>query len=173
MIDNGSPPLSSVTRVVVNVDDVNDCAPEFFKDRFRAQIPKQNDFDLYRITAFDRDAGNNADISYSIVDDEDGDGSVPTFTINSTTGVLSSMTELDVDENYKLQVSCRSLNQVLRCSSMFVRKSMGSLEIYGQPGNLWAAWKSMGSLEIYGQPGNLWAAWSCLLEFVHQFRIEV
>ena len=110
MIDNGSPPLSSVTRVIVSVDDVNDCAPEFSKDRFRARIPKRNDFDLYRITAFDQDTGNNADISYSIVDDEDGDGSVPTFSISSTTGILSSMTELDVDEVYKLQVSCRSLN---------------------------------------------------------------
>lgn len=39
VIDNGNPTLSSSTRVVVTVDDVNDNAPEFLERFYKIQIP--------------------------------------------------------------------------------------------------------------------------------------
>lgn len=39
VIDNGNPNLSSSTRVVVTVDDVNDNAPEFLERFYKIQIP--------------------------------------------------------------------------------------------------------------------------------------
>ncbi len=39
MIDNGNPALSSSTRVVVSVDDVNDNSPEFLERFYKVQIP--------------------------------------------------------------------------------------------------------------------------------------
>ena len=39
MSDNGSPPLSSSTRVVVSVNDVNDHSPEFLERFYKVQIP--------------------------------------------------------------------------------------------------------------------------------------
>lgn len=39
VIDNGNPVLSSSTRVVVTVDDVNDNAPEFLERFYKIQIP--------------------------------------------------------------------------------------------------------------------------------------
>lgn len=39
VIDNGNPTLSSSTRVVVKVDDVNDNAPEFLERFYKIQIP--------------------------------------------------------------------------------------------------------------------------------------
>lgn len=38
-MDNGNPALSSSTRVVVSVDDVNDNAPEFLERFYKVQIP--------------------------------------------------------------------------------------------------------------------------------------
>ena len=38
-MDNGLPSLSSSTRVVVSVDDVNDNAPEFLERFYKVQIP--------------------------------------------------------------------------------------------------------------------------------------
>lgn len=37
--DNGAPVLSSTTRVVVQVEDVNDHAPEFDQKLYKVQIP--------------------------------------------------------------------------------------------------------------------------------------
>lgn len=41
--DNGDPPLSSTTRVVVKVDDVNDNTPEFEQGFYKVQIPATAD----------------------------------------------------------------------------------------------------------------------------------
>ncbi|XP_068085238.1 fat-like cadherin-related tumor suppressor homolog [Anabrus simplex] len=44
--DNGSPPLSSTTRVVVSVADVNDHAPQFEQSFYKIKIPESDDQDL-------------------------------------------------------------------------------------------------------------------------------
>ena len=43
--DNGSPPLSSTTRVVVIVDDVNDNAPQFEQSFYHIVIPETQHHD--------------------------------------------------------------------------------------------------------------------------------
>lgn len=37
--DNGTPPLSSTTRIVVTVEDINDHSPEFDQKLYKVQIP--------------------------------------------------------------------------------------------------------------------------------------
>ncbi|XP_068083906.1 fat-like cadherin-related tumor suppressor homolog [Anabrus simplex] len=44
--DNGNPPLSSTTRVVVSVADVNDHAPQFEQSFYKINIPESSDHDL-------------------------------------------------------------------------------------------------------------------------------
>ncbi len=39
VMDNGLPQLSSTTRVVIQVDDVNDHGPEFDQKLYKVQIP--------------------------------------------------------------------------------------------------------------------------------------
>uniref|UniRef100_A0A182WFC2 Cadherin domain-containing protein n=1 Tax=Anopheles minimus TaxID=112268 RepID=A0A182WFC2_9DIPT len=39
VMDNGDPQLSSTTRVVVQVEDINDHAPEFDQKMYKVQIP--------------------------------------------------------------------------------------------------------------------------------------
>lgn len=45
MKDDGKPPLSSTTRVVVKVEDVNDHGPEFEQKFYIVQIPASQDID--------------------------------------------------------------------------------------------------------------------------------
>lgn len=45
MSDNGTPPLSSTTRVVVKVDDINDNAPEFEQAFYSVTIPATGNYD--------------------------------------------------------------------------------------------------------------------------------
>ena len=46
MIDNGTPALSSTTRVVVTVEDVNDHAPECEQMFYKVTIPEATNLDM-------------------------------------------------------------------------------------------------------------------------------
>lgn len=51
-MDNGNPPLSSTTRVVVSVTDVNDHAPEFTEQAlYKINIPESvgKDIPLFQV----------------------------------------------------------------------------------------------------------------------------
>lgn len=39
VLDNGTPELSSTTRVVIDVEDINDHSPEFDQKVYKVQIP--------------------------------------------------------------------------------------------------------------------------------------
>ena len=103
--DNGTPSLSSTTRVVVSVSDVNDVAPQFTERSYRVRIPDMPpgtyDIPLYRVLAFDDDVGPNADIDYSIKTGR-GNGR---FKINPKTGVITSQKDFEAGTQYDLTVS--------------------------------------------------------------------
>lgn len=46
MSDNGTPALSSTTRVVVTVADTNDHAPEFEQMFYKVTIPESTNLDV-------------------------------------------------------------------------------------------------------------------------------
>ncbi|XP_017769468.1 PREDICTED: fat-like cadherin-related tumor suppressor homolog isoform X4 [Nicrophorus vespilloides] len=137
--DNGNPPLSSTTRVVVRVEDINDNAPEFEQSFYKVQIPAtasegddrhifQNDapddFDgadaatdddswelfgpddvagldrVLRVLAYDRDAGPNGEIQYSI---KSGKGKTK-FKIHNSTGMVFAQKGFEPGQEYELNV---------------------------------------------------------------------
>ena len=105
MQDNGTPHLSSTTRVVVTVTDENDEKPMFTSLHYRVRIPAlsagRHDMPLYRVVAFDSDQGPNADIDYSIKSGR-GNGR---FSIHPKTGVVYSKREFVAGTKYELIVS--------------------------------------------------------------------
>lgn len=54
VIDNGVPELSSTTRVVVAVEDINDHSPEFDQKFYKVQIPANAQIDqpLFQVYLF-------------------------------------------------------------------------------------------------------------------------
>ncbi|KAM4747111.1 protocadherin Fat 2 [Rhinophrynus dorsalis] len=87
--DNGVPPLQSISRVVIEVLDMNDNPPIFPQKLFTVQLPERvqsvDPVDIYRLIAMDRDKGVNGQVIYSITEPL-GD----MFIIHPTTGVISS-----------------------------------------------------------------------------------
>ncbi|XP_072256548.1 protocadherin Fat 2 [Pyxicephalus adspersus] len=87
--DNGTPPLQSTSRVVIQVLDVNDNAPTFSQKLFTAQLPERAESPeptpIYRLIAMDRDKGINGQVTYSIIEQDTG-----VFMIDPTTAVISS-----------------------------------------------------------------------------------
>lgn len=93
--DNGSPPKSTIARVIVKILDENDNKPQFLQKFYKIRLPEREKPDrernarwepLYRVIATDKDEGPNAEISYSI---EEGNEHGKFF-IEPKTGVVSS-----------------------------------------------------------------------------------
>ncbi|GLV44546.1 kugelei [Carabus blaptoides fortunei] len=102
MISDGShPPLSSTTRMVVKVEDINDHAPEFEQQFYKVQIPAALDVGkpLFQVLAYDKDAGSNAEITYSIKT-----GRKAKFKIHNTTGVIYAQKGFEPGQQYELYI---------------------------------------------------------------------
>ncbi|XP_056139276.1 protocadherin Fat 3a isoform X1 [Lampris incognitus] len=88
--DGGPSPKQSTVWVMVQVLDENDNKPTFPEKVYQIKLPererRKKGEPIYRVFAYDRDEGPNADLSYSIIDgNEDGK-----FFIDPKTAVVSS-----------------------------------------------------------------------------------
>ncbi|XP_017600750.1 PREDICTED: protocadherin Fat 4 [Corvus brachyrhynchos] len=90
--DNGVPPRQNFTHVSIQVLDVNDNAPQFTRAQYSASVhvatAKEGEFVL-SVSATDLDLGNNAVISYSLMNHSDD------FRINDGTGEITLSSNLD------------------------------------------------------------------------------
>lgn len=84
--DQGIPPQSATATVSLTVEDVNDNRPEFYPKQYFVPISESTatDTPIVKVIANDRDAGDNAVITYNL--ESGGDG---LFTIDSWTGEIS------------------------------------------------------------------------------------
>ncbi|XP_054721928.1 LOW QUALITY PROTEIN: fat-like cadherin-related tumor suppressor homolog [Uloborus diversus] len=101
--DNGDPALTSTTRIVVKVLDVNDHAPTFFQRLQRCYIPEmaKQGPTLCQVLASDDDSGPNGDISYVLSEGT----SAHLFRIHPKTGVIYSQGPLKGGQQYELMVT--------------------------------------------------------------------
>ncbi|KAG9491170.1 hypothetical protein GDO78_006506 [Eleutherodactylus coqui] len=87
--DNGAPPLQSVSRIVIQVLDVNDNTPTFSQKLFTVELPERvassEPSPISRLIAMDRDQGINSQVTYSILEQNE-----EKFTVDANTGVISS-----------------------------------------------------------------------------------
>ncbi|XP_037101706.1 cadherin EGF LAG seven-pass G-type receptor 3 isoform X1 [Syngnathus acus] len=92
--DNGIPQKSDTTYVEVNVNDVNDNAPQFLSPRYQGTVSEDapSFTSVLQISATDRDAHANGRVQYTFQNGEDGDGD---FTIEPTSGIVRTIRRLD------------------------------------------------------------------------------
>ncbi|XP_038149789.1 cadherin EGF LAG seven-pass G-type receptor 3 isoform X2 [Cyprinodon tularosa] len=92
--DNGIPQKSDTTYVEVNVNDVNDNAPQFHSPRYQGTVTEDAPpfTSVLQISATDRDAHANGRVQYTFQNGEDGDGD---FTIEPTSGIVRTVRRLD------------------------------------------------------------------------------
>ncbi|XP_044220336.1 protocadherin gamma-C5-like isoform X3 [Thunnus albacares] len=113
-IDSGSPPLSSTKIVPVSITDVNDNPPVFTQPSYNVYL-KENGVAgsiLYSVSASDLDFGENAKISYSILDSKVQDVSVSSYVyINSDNGSIYSMHSFDYEKLKVFQIQVQAKDQ--------------------------------------------------------------
>ncbi|XP_062281814.1 protocadherin gamma-C5-like [Scomber scombrus] len=112
--DSGSPPLSSKKIIPVSISDVNDNPPVFTQPSYNVYL-KENGVPgsiLYSVSASDLDFGDNAKISYSILDSKVQDVSVSSYVyINSDNGSIYSMHSFDYEKLKVFQIQVQAKDQ--------------------------------------------------------------
>ncbi|XP_053542601.1 protocadherin alpha-2 [Ictalurus punctatus] len=102
--DEGTPSLSSSNVITVHVSDVNDNAPLFPPPVINISVKENSPVGglMASLTARDLDIGENALVSYSLIDAE-GSRVSNLMNINSHTGELYSLKSFDYEETKRLQ----------------------------------------------------------------------
>ncbi|CAN9514983.1 unnamed protein product [Ophioblennius macclurei] len=112
--DLGSPPLMTKKTININVTDVNDNPPIFNQPTFAVYV-KENGVPgsiLYSVSASDLDSGENAKISYSILDSKVQDVSVSSYVyINSDNGSIYSMHSFDYEKLKVFEIQVQAKDQ--------------------------------------------------------------
>ncbi|XP_016955474.1 fat-like cadherin-related tumor suppressor homolog isoform X1 [Drosophila biarmipes] len=100
--DNGSPVLSSTSRIVVSVLDINDNSPEFDQRVYKVQVPSSATVNqsIFQVHAIDNDSGENGRITYSI---KSGKGKNK-FRIDSQRGHIHIAKPLESDNEFEIHI---------------------------------------------------------------------
>ncbi|XP_026214094.1 LOW QUALITY PROTEIN: cadherin-related tumor suppressor-like [Anabas testudineus] len=110
--DEGLPALSSRKTVILDITDINDNAPAFSQTAYVTRIIENNSpgVALLQIHASDPDQGQNARISYFLIDGEINGNPISTyFSVNAESGVIQSLRSLDYEQikEYKIQLKAQ------------------------------------------------------------------
>ncbi|XP_037003594.2 LOW QUALITY PROTEIN: protocadherin beta-15-like [Artibeus jamaicensis] len=106
--DGGAPPKSGTARVLIQVLDVNDNAPEFAQPRYRVQILENSPLGslVVTVSARDLDTGINGEVFYSFFY---GDEEITrTFSLNELTGEMKIIRKLDFEKIVSYEVDVKA-----------------------------------------------------------------
>ncbi|XP_022527058.2 cadherin EGF LAG seven-pass G-type receptor 1 isoform X3 [Astyanax mexicanus] len=92
--DNGIPQKSDITYVEIIVEDANDNAPQFGREKYQGTVFEDalQHTSVLQISASDRDSGSNARVSYTFQGGDDGEGD---FMIEQFSGIIRTNRKLD------------------------------------------------------------------------------
>ncbi|XP_075397833.1 protocadherin gamma-A9 isoform X9 [Tenrec ecaudatus] len=105
--DRGAPPLSTETRISLQVADVNDNPPTFSHASYSVYLPENNPrgTSIFAVTAHDPDTDNNAKVIYSLAEDTIQGAPLSSYmSINSDTGVLYALRSFDYEQFRDMQM---------------------------------------------------------------------
>uniref|UniRef100_A0A3Q2QE05 Cadherin domain-containing protein n=1 Tax=Fundulus heteroclitus TaxID=8078 RepID=A0A3Q2QE05_FUNHE len=98
--DDGEPALMSTKEFTVYVSDVNDNSPQFSEPVFNVYLKENTPVGkvLKRVSAFDADTDQNAQLSYSVIESKSNLQLLAMVNINSETGDITSLQSFNYEE---------------------------------------------------------------------------
>lgn len=95
--DTGNPPLHASKTIYLRVTDINDNEPVFEQQVYHANVMEVADpgTSVIKVTAIDRDEGNNSAIFYSLVDTPNTHSEW--FQIDSNSGLITTKAHIDCE----------------------------------------------------------------------------
>ncbi|XP_058654495.1 protocadherin alpha-3-like [Onychostoma macrolepis] len=98
--DEGTPPLSSTSVITVHVSDVNDNAPRFPDPVINVYVKENSQIGavIHTVSAFDPDVGDNARITYYLLESSKSGPVTSMININSDSGDMHSLQSFNYEE---------------------------------------------------------------------------
>lgn len=95
--DKGSPPLHASRIISLKVTDVNDNAPVFTENEYKASVPEAASpgTPVVQVSATDADEGVNAEIRFSLLPTPQSDW----FSIDERSGLVTTRSRVDCETN--------------------------------------------------------------------------
>ncbi|XP_035377321.1 protocadherin gamma-A11-like isoform X15 [Electrophorus electricus] len=103
-VDGGDPQLSGTTQIIITILDVNDNAPVFTQEVYKATITENSPKGtiVTTVSASDADSGSNSKVTYSITNTLDTIHEL--FEINETNGEVKMTGNLDYEKAGQYQI---------------------------------------------------------------------
>ncbi|XP_027029217.2 protocadherin alpha-3-like isoform X10 [Tachysurus fulvidraco] len=98
--DEGTPPLSNTIVITVHISDVNDNAPRFSDTIINVYVKENSKvgYVIYTASAFDPDVGDNAKISYLLLENNKNSYLTSMININSDSGDVHGLQSFNHEE---------------------------------------------------------------------------
>ncbi|XP_056625252.1 protocadherin gamma-B7-like isoform X11 [Triplophysa dalaica] len=108
--DEGSPSLFSKKTISLDITDINDNAPVFSQREYKTYILENNSpgVSLLTLQATDPDAGQNARISYYLIDTNiNGSPASTFFSVNADSGIIHAVQTFDYEQMKAFKIHVR------------------------------------------------------------------
>ncbi|XP_041845600.1 protocadherin alpha-8-like isoform X11 [Melanotaenia boesemani] len=98
--DEGSPPLTNISKLIIQVSDVNDNSPVFSDEVTNIYVKENSPVGsvVKAVTATDADAGKNGHVTYSLISRNTLAALSTMFNINSDTGEIMTLQNFNYEE---------------------------------------------------------------------------
>lgn len=107
-LDGGSPPRSGMARVLIEVVDINDNAPEFQQPLYQVRIPEDSPSGslVVTVSANDLDSGENGKVLYAL--SQPAEDVSRTLEVNPVTGEIRLRKEVDFETTPSYEVDVKA-----------------------------------------------------------------
>ncbi|KAA0709735.1 Protocadherin alpha-3 [Triplophysa tibetana] len=152
--DEGTPPLSSTSVITVHVSDVNDNAPRFPEPVINVYVKENSQIGavIHTVSAFDPDEGDNARLTYSIVESSKSSPITSMININSDSGDIHNLQTFNYEEIKTFQFQVQATDSGLPPISSNVTVNVFILDENDNSPSILAPYSEHGSVNTENIP---------------------
>uniref|UniRef100_A0A672SQX2 Si:dkeyp-115d7.2 n=1 Tax=Sinocyclocheilus grahami TaxID=75366 RepID=A0A672SQX2_SINGR len=152
--DEGTPPLSSTSVITVHVSDVNDNAPRFPEPVINVYVKENSQIGavIHTVSAFDPDVGDNARITYYLLESSKSGPVTSMININSDSGDIHSLQSFNYEEIKKFEFKVQATDSGVPPLSSNVTVNVFILDENDNSPGILAPYSELGSVNTENIP---------------------
>ncbi len=152
--DEGTPPLSSTSVITVHVSDVNDNAPRFPESVINVYVKENSQIGavIHTVSAFDPDVGDNARITYYLLESSKSGPVTSMININSDSGDIHSLQSFNHEEIKTFQFKVQATDSGVPPLSSNVTVNVYILDENDNSPGILAPYSELGSVNTENIP---------------------
>ncbi len=152
--DEGTPPLSSTSVITVHVSDVNDNAPRFPEPVINVYMKENSQIGavIHTVSAFDPDVGDNARITYYILESSNSGPVTSMININSDSGDIHSLQSFNYEDIKTFQFKVQATDSGVPPLSSNVTVNVFILDENDNSPGILAPYSELGSVNTENIP---------------------